>query len=131
MANGITFSHHGDFKKTTKFLDAVSGGKYIDNVLEKYAKEGVKALSEATPKLTGKTAASWDYKIINNNDHYRIVWTNNNMAGKYNVSVVVLLQNGHATKGGGYVPGRNFVDPAIQPVMDEILDKIWREVTEA
>jgi hypothetical protein len=121
----ISFKHKGNFKKTDKLL---TGALKINvlNILHKYAKQGIIALSTATPKDTGITANSWDY-IIKLKDHgYSISWTNSNTVN--GIPVVILLQYGHGTGTGGYVEGRDFINPAIKPVMDKIADDIFEEV---
>lgn len=122
----ISFEHKGDFKKTLTFLERVTRVS-IDSVLHRYGREGVNALSQATPVNTGKTAGSWNYEIENVNGSYSIYWTNSNTTS--GVPIVILLQYGHGTRGGGYVQGRDFINPAIKPIFDNIADKVWREVT--
>lgn len=91
--------------------------------------QGVNALAEATPMNTGITAASWDYKLIEESGKTRLVFVNNNVVnGWYNVAL--MLQYGHATRNGGYVQGRDYINPAIQPIFDSVASKIWRTVTE-
>lgn len=121
----ITFRHKGDFKKTTNFLTGLSKRAYLKN-LEKYGDRGVKALAEATPKKTGLTSKSWKYEIKNTKNEISITWYNTNIQNGINVAVI--LDVGHATGGGGYVAGRNYIHPAIQPIFDEIADDAWEEV---
>ena len=90
---------------------------------------GVSALSSATPIDTGKTAASWGYEIESDDDGTRIIWTNSNV--NKNVNIAIILQYGHGTGTGGYVQGRDYINPAMQPVFDQIADAVWREVTKA
>lgn len=123
----ISFSHKGDFSKTVNFLNKVSNGNYISGRLEKYAQKGVNALRMATPVDTGLTAASWGYKIEQDSDSVRIVWTNTNREN--GVLIAIILQYGHATGTGGYVQGRNYIEPAIEPIFDEIANSVWKEVT--
>lgn len=115
----------GDFKKTTKFLNKLLRRTYLD-VLDKYGREGVVALSAATPRDTGKTAESWDYEIVQNEGSYSIFWTNSN--NNKGVNIAVILQYGHGTGSGGYVVGRDYINPAIRPVFDHIADAAWKEV---
>lgn len=122
----ISFEHKGDFKKTLTFLERASRLS-VDSVLHRYGREGVNALSQATPVNTGQTAGSWNYEIENVNGSYSIYWTNSNTTS--GVPIVILLQYGHGTRGGGYVQGRDFINPAIKPIFDNIADKVWREVT--
>lgn len=122
----ISFEHKGDFKKTLTFLERASRLS-VDSVLHRYGREGVNALSQATPVNTGQTAGSWNYEIENVNGSYSIYWTNSNTTS--GVPIVILLQYGHGTRGGGYVQGRDFINPAIKPIFDNIADKVWKEVT--
>lgn len=116
----------GDFKNTTKFLERARKLSITD-ILNKYGTEGVKALSAATPKDTGETAASWGYKIEAGSNQSTITWTNDSISG--GIPIVMLIQYGHGTKNGGYVSGVDFINPAIKSVMDKMADSIWREVT--
>lgn len=118
----------GDFKKTYKFLNKASDLK-IERVFEKYARRGVEALSAATPFDSGKTAESWDYVIENKNGKTRIDFINTNI--NKGVNIAIILQYGHGTGTGGYVEGRDYINPAIRPVFDEIAEDLWREVTSA
>lgn len=122
---GISFRHKGDFKKTEKFLKKSLGLNYRD-VLDKYAKQGVAALASATPVDTGETAASWYYEIIQNESAISIVWKNHNIENGLNIAVI--LQYGHATRGGGYVEGRDYINPALRPIFDKLADAAWKEV---
>jgi hypothetical protein len=124
----IKFRHKGDFKRLTKFL--TKAGKFDSKrVLEQFGERGVIALSEATPKDSGKTAASWNYNITaQGKNSYTITWTNSNV--NKTVNIAVILEYGHGTRNGGYVKGRNYIKPAIRPIFDEIAEAAWKEVTE-
>lgn len=115
----------GDFKKTTSFLNRVRKLD-LESTLRKYAEEGVQALASATPKVTGKTAASWNYEIVRGKDSVSIFWTNDNF--NEGVPIAVVIEYGHATANGGFVQGRHYISPAIQPVFDHIADAAWKEV---
>lgn len=115
----------GNFKTTTNFLQKLRKLDF-ESVLVKYAEEGVQALSSATPKRTGKTAASWGYEIVKEKGRISIFWTNSNLSD--GVPVAVILEYGHGTGWGGYVQGRHYISPAIQPVFDEIAKEAWKEV---
>lgn len=132
MGHVVSITHKGDFKVTTKFLNAVSGGRYIKDILNKYGKIGVEALEENTPRDTGLTAGSWSYKInYPEKDVIEIAWYNSNYIYENNeVSVAVLLQYGHGTKNGGWVEGRDYINPAIQPIFKQIAEDAWKEVVE-
>lgn len=122
----ITISHKGDFKKSLKFLNKITDFP-IRNILEKYGKLGVDALSAATPVDTGKTSESWIYEIELSKESYTITWSNTNV--NKHVNIALILQQGHGTRNGGYVAGRDYINPAIQPIFDQIADEAWREVT--
>lgn len=115
----------GDFKKTRTFLKRIQKTD-LGSLLKRYAEEGVKALSSATPVVTGKTAASWDYEIVEERNRISIYWTNSNVNNGVNIAVI--LDYGHGTGWGGYVQGRHYISPSIQPVFDEIADAAWKEV---
>lgn len=124
--SGITFRHKGDFSKTEKFFNSLLKLDYL-NVLERYGQAGVVALASATPKDSGLTAASWDYEITHNGKETTIAFTNSNISNGVNIAII--LQYGHGTKGGGYVAGRDYINPAIQPIFDKMANEAWREVT--
>lgn len=121
----ISFECDGDFSKLIGSLDKLKNFK-IDNILTKYANEGVNALRSATPVQTGKTANSWSYKIERTGSGASIFWTNSNINNGVNIAVI--LQYGHGTGTGGYVQGRDYINPAMRPVFDKIADSAWREV---
>ncbi len=124
--SGITFRHKGDFSKTEKFLNSLLKPDYL-NVLERYGQAGVAALASATPKDSGLTADSWDYEITHDGKETTIAFTNSNISNGVNIAII--LQYGHGTKGGGYVAGRDYINPAIQPIFDKMANEAWREVT--
>lgn len=121
----ITVRSHGDWDKTFSFLNKAKNLD-LQTLLEKYAQQGVEALSEATPVDTGLAASSWSYQIEVGRGESKITWLNDDIEGGYNV--VLLVQYGHATKNGGYVQGRDFINPAMQPVFDNMIYEIWKEV---
>lgn len=122
----IKFVHKGDFKKTEEFLKR---NKDLDirTILNTYGQKGVEALSENTPKDSGKTAESWSYEIVKTRKGWSIYWRNANV--NQGIPIAILIQYGHGTGTGGYVQGRDFINPAIRPVFDEIADEVWKEVT--
>lgn len=124
----ISFKHKGNFKMTEKFLTNASKFE-ISRIMKKYAQEGVRELSSATPVDTGETASSWNYTVKISKGSASITWTNSKMAG--GTPLVILLQYGHGTRNGGYVQGRDFINPAIRPIVDKIADEAWREVTKS
>ena len=121
----ISFTSKGDFSKTIKFLNKVKNVK-INDILSKYGKIGVNTLSQATPKDSGVTSRSWNYKIEVNNDNASIVWYNTNVVKGVNIAVI--LQYGHGTRNGGWVEGRDYINPAMKPIFDKIADQVWKEV---
>ena len=124
----IRFIHRGDFTATMKFLAKVEDLDIFNN-LDKYGRKGVEALSLATPVDTGKTAASWGYEIRGYIGGYSIIWTNSNVNKGENIAV--LIQYGHGTRNGGYVVGRDYINPALRPIFDEIAESAWKEVVDA
>ena len=122
----ITFKHKGDFSKLTRFLERAKEAVHIGD-LDKYGRAGVSALSSVTPVDSGLTADSWYYKIENKKDSVSINFCNSNIQN--GVPIAIILQYCHATGTGGWVEGRDYINPAIQPVFDNIAEKAWREVT--
>ena len=97
------------------------------SILERYGREGVSALAANTPIDSGKTADSWDYEIVQNGSKTSIYWTNSNVVN--GVAIAVIIQYGHGVKGGGYVQGRDYINPVMKPIFDTIADNIWKEVS--
>lgn len=126
MASIIQFKQKGDFSKTKSFLKKLRKLD-LDSVLDKYGKLGVQALASATPVETGKTAASWDYKIEKGKGVVTITWTNSNVNN--GVPIALLIQYGHGTGTGGYVQGIDYIKPAIRPIFDDLAKALWEEVT--
>jgi hypothetical protein len=122
----ITISSHGSFENTEKFLKRMSDKSIFDS-LSRYGEEGVQALAEATPKDSGDTARSWVYEIERTSTSYAIIWSNTNVVD--GVPIAVLIQVGHGTGTGGYVSGRDYINPALRPVFDRIAASVWKEVT--
>lgn len=124
----IGFRHKGDFSKTTSFLTKLRQQRVFAN-LDKYGKEGVEALASATPVDTGVTAKSWYYKIENTKTGTTLTFHNSNIQN--GVPIAIVLQYGHATRNGGWVEGRDYINPTIQPIFDKIAEKAWGEVTKS
>ena len=122
----ITFRHKGDYSKVTSWLERLKEVMKL-GILDKYGAEGVSALSSATPKDSGSTASSWNYKIVRSGGSVSIQWSNSNI--NKGVPIAIILQYGHGTGTGGWVQGRDYINPAIRPVFDKIADDAWREVT--
>lgn len=122
----IKIRQKGGFRKLTSFLEKAKESFDI-GILDEYGRKGVAALSSATPVDTGLTASSWFYKIENKNGVAKIEFHNSN--AQKGVLIALILQYGHGTKNGGYVVGRDYINPAIQPVFDELAENAWKEVT--
>ena len=121
----ISFRQKGDFSKLTSFLERAKETVHLGD-LNKYGRQGVAALASATPIDSGETAESWHYKIENNKESATITFYNSNVQN--GVPIAIILQYGHGTRNGGWVEGRDYINPAIQPIFDQIVDDAWREV---
>lgn len=124
----VNFEVSGGFTKTERFLNRMKRREYL-NVLDEFGRDGVQALRNATPVDSGATAEAWDYEIKRTRNYTKIVWTNSNIND--GVPIAVILQYGHGTGTGGYVQGRDYINPAIRPVFDKIAEKAWKVVTSA
>lgn len=122
----VSFKHKGNFKNTERLLNNTKKLNY-QKILDFYGQEGVRALASATPVDTGLTASSWGYTTSITKSSYIISWTNTNVNN--GVPIVILLQYGYGTRNGGYVQGRDYINPALQPILDKIVNAAWREVT--
>lgn len=123
----ITMNSKGEWSKTFNFLNKASTSLFHRSLLNKYGEMGVRALRESTPKDTGEAANSWYYEIIEEKGSTKIIWSNSSTTSS-GIPIVVLLHYGHGTRNGGYVQGRDFINPAMQPVFDNIAEKAWEEV---
>lgn len=125
----LTIRQKGDYEKLTRYLTK-SKGK-LNNIilyhLNKCGRDGVAALASATPVDTGLTAKSWYYVIEQKNDKISITFYNSNIQN--GIPIAIILQYGHATGGGGWVEGRDYINPAIQPIFDKLAIKVWKEVS--
>lgn len=124
----VDFEVSGGFTKTERFLNRMKRREYL-NVLDEFGRDGVQALRNATPVDSGATAEAWDYEIKRTRNYTEIVWTNSNIND--GVPIAVILQYGHGTGTGGYVQGRDYINPAIRPIFDKIAEKAWKVVTSA
>lgn len=122
----ISLKTDGDFSKTKNYFRKLQNALELE-ILEKYGNEGVRALSSATPVESGLTATSWSFRIERSGSKVTIYFLNSNI--NQNVNIAIILQYGHGTGTGGWVEGRDYINPAIQPIFDEIADAAWREVT--
>ena len=122
----ISIRHKGDYGKLTRYLEKLKSTARV-SVLDKYGKAGVEALASATPVDTGLTAKSWYYKVEVNGNSAKITFCNSNIQN--GIPIAIILQYGHGTGTGGWVEGRDYINPAIQPIFDKIVDDAWKEVT--
>lgn len=122
----ITFRQKGDFSKFNRYLERLKEAVKLGD-LNKYGRQGVQALSSATPIESGETSNSWYYKINRTKESVAITFHNSNIQN--GVPIAIILQYGHGTGTGGYVEGRDYINPAIQPIFDRIAEDAWKEVT--
>lgn len=122
----IRFKHKGDFSKLTNYFEKVKKTVRL-STLDKYGRQGVLALTSATPIDTGETANSWYYEVTNKNGIAKISFNNRNVED--GVPIAIILQYGHGTRNGGWVEGRDYINPAVQPIFDKIVNDAWKEVT--
>lgn len=127
----IKITQKGEFEKITTYLDRFKMNGLFKvrntNLLNKYGHLGVEALSEATPKDTGQTASMWSYKVEISGDRISLSFHNSNV--NKGVNIAIILQYGHGTGTGGWVEGRDYINPAIQPLFDQLAEEAWKEVT--
>lgn len=121
----IIVKHKGSLNRTTRFLHNVLHLDY-KTILARYGRKGVEALKDSTPLDSGKTAESWRYEINEMPGGFAITWLNDNI--NKDVNIAIILRYGHGTGTGGYVAGRNYISPAIQPVFDEMANAVWKEL---
>ena len=125
--SSITITSRGEFGNVTRFLEKAKEKLHMKTVFDKYGEEGVKALSEATPVDSGETAAAWRYEISEDNGGMTISFHNDHV--NKDVNIALILQYGHGTGTGGWVEGRDYINPVIQPLFDEMAERLWKEVT--
>ncbi|MCC2832124.1 HK97 gp10 family phage protein [[Clostridium] innocuum] len=123
----VEFKQKGNFSKITGYLERLKEIARI-GILDKYGKAGVEALSSSTPQDTRNTAESWYYKIENRKGFAKISFYNSNIQN--GCPIAIILQYGHGTRNGGWVEGRDYINPAIQPIFDAIVNDVWKEVTQ-
>ncbi len=121
----ITLSANEIFKDTLKDLKRIHALR-LNNLISRYGQKGVDLLSAETPKYTGLASSSWRYLAIKNPWGFTLEWHNDDIENGY--SVIALIRYGHGIKGGGYVRGREFIDPLMQPMFDQMIDDLWKEV---
>ena len=122
----ITFRQKGNFSKLNRYFERVKEVVKVGD-LDRFGREGVQALSSATPRDTGLTATSWEYSIERSSNRVSITFNNTNIQN--GVPIAIILQYGQGTRNGGYVQGRDYINPAIQPIFDKMAEDAWKEVT--
>jgi len=122
----IRFFTKGDYRQTERFLQKAKKIDY-SSILNAYGAQGVAILAGSTPKDTGETASAWSYTVEALSDGYRISWSNSVKAG--GTPLAILLQYGHGTGWGGYVEGRDYINPAMKAIFDGLAESLWKEVT--
>ena len=122
----ITIESQGEWKLTRNWFDRMTKLD-LALIMNQFGKEGVSALAAATPSRSGLTSKSWNYEVTRKGNNWKITWTNSNVNKGANIAI--LIQYGHGTRNGGYVVGRDYINPAIRPVFDKIAQKAWKEVT--
>lgn len=123
----IAFSQSGEFTITDKFLKK-NNTQTSRAILNRYGAIGVQALANATPRDSGKSASSWRYEVVTNKGYASLRWLNDNVVDGF--PVVIMIHYGHGTKNGGYVQGRDFINPIVRPIFDRIAEELWKGVTE-
>jgi len=121
----ISVSSKGDFKKTTTYFKKCQKA-LKKGIFDKYGQRGVAALAAATPVRSGKTASSWDYRIVTTSSNVTIEFINTNI--NKHVNIAIILQYGHGTRNGGWVQGTDYINPAIKPVFEALVKEVWEEV---
>lgn len=122
----IRFKQKGDFSKVTNYLERAKESVRL-GILDKYGRKGVEALASATPVDSGQTANSWYYEVSHKTGSAAINFYNSNVQN--GIPIAIIIQYGHGTGTGGWVEGRDYINPVIQPIFDEITNEVWREVT--
>lgn len=117
--------NRGDFRRVTEWLNRMKTKAKV-TCLDKFGQRGVEALRASTPTDTGKTAASWYYEVKQGDGFTSITFNNSNIND--GVPIAIILQYGHGTRTGGWVQGRDYINPAIQPIFDQMADEAWKEV---
>lgn len=123
---GVRFEINGDFSGLDRFVKNIKERRYSE-VLDRIGRKGVDALANATPVKSGLTAASWGYEVHQSKGKSEIVFTNSNIV--HSVNIAIILQYGHGTGTGGYVAGRDYINPALAKTFDQLADEAWRAVT--
>ena len=122
----ISVKVRGDFEKFDKFMERLASAIKLGK-LDRFGRDGVAALQSVTPVDTGNTRDSWSYRIVHQPGRVKIQFLNSNIQN--GVPIAIILQMGHGTRNGGWVEGKDYINPAIRPVFDQILEFAWKEVT--
>lgn len=121
----IYIESKGNFDKTIYYLKSI--GSAIDRIdFDKYGRMGVYALMRATPVRIGLTASSWYYEIVRSEDVVEIRFCNSNIQNR--IPIAIVLQYGHGTRNGGWIEGRDYINPACYEVFEKLVDEAWKEV---
>lgn len=121
----ISTQSSGSLKKTTDFLQGLKSGRIFDG-LDRFGRLGVEALANATPRESGETANSWFYQVVRKPGQVVVEWHNTHIVD--GAPIAILIQYGHGTGTGGYVQGRDYINPAIRPIFDQIAQDVWEKV---
>lgn len=124
----ISITHKGSFDKTQKFLSYLNKGDMY-KTLDSWARVGVDALQKSTPVDSGETARAWSYTVVQKGKVVTITWSNSHIVN--GVPIAIILQYGHGTGTGGYIQGRDYINPAMKPTFNKIADQVWKAVTSA
>ena len=124
----IKVTTRGSFAKSQAFLQRMKSREQF-KILERYGTMGVVALANATPRESSRTANSWYYEIVNRPGYFAIHWYNSNVEEPGRIPIAAIIQYGHATRSGGWIEGRDYINPAMQPIFDQMAADMWREVT--
>ena len=124
----VKVSHKGDFSETKSFLKKLKEKRFYDS-LERYGNKGVELLSANTPMRTGKTASSWSFVLVKESDSVTLEWHNNSLGSDNQTPIALLIQLGHGTRTGGYVPPNDYINPVMQPLFDEIANYVGKAVS--
>lgn len=123
----ISFRHRGNYSKASRYFSRLKEAAKLDSILNKYGQEGVSILSSATPVDSGLTSRSWNYEVESSSGSAKIIFTNSNI--NKGVNIAIILQYGHGTGTGGWVQGRDYINPAAQTIFEKLAEEAWREVT--
>jgi hypothetical protein len=129
VAKAVKVLTSGSFNNSLAFLQRMKSREYLRALGPKYGPQGVAALRNATPQDQGETAAGWYFEVVDKPGYYSIHWNNSHVVEPGTIPVAVLIQYGHATGNGAFVEGQDYINPALQPIFDQIAADMWKEVT--